>query len=31
VPTPVDNRELRQQVLEAVAEVHARWPTELPL
>lgn len=28
VPTPVDNRELRQQVLEAVAEVHARWPTE---
>jgi uncharacterized protein (TIGR02266 family) len=28
VPTPVDNRELRQQVLEAVAEVHARWPAE---
>jgi uncharacterized protein (TIGR02266 family) len=28
VPTPVDNRELRQQVLEAVAEVHARWPGE---
>lgn len=26
VPTPVDNGELRQQVLEAVAEVHARWP-----
>ncbi len=26
VPTPVDNRELRQQVLEAVSEVHARWP-----
>lgn len=31
VPTPVDNRELRQQVLEAVAEVHARWPSELPI
>lgn len=30
VPTPVDNRELRQQVLEAVAEVHARWPGEPP-
>ncbi len=26
VPTPVDNRDLRQQVLDAVAEVHARWP-----
>lgn len=26
VPTPVDNRELRQQVLEAVSEVHASWP-----
>lgn len=26
VPTPVDNGELRQQVLDAVAEVHARWP-----
>lgn len=26
VPTPVDNGELRQQVLEAVSEVHARWP-----
>lgn len=30
VPTPVDNRELRQHVLEAVAEVHARWPDEPP-
>lgn len=30
VPTPVDNRELRQQVLEAVAEVHARWPGQAP-
>ncbi len=28
VPTPVDNRELRQQVLEAVSEVHARWPEQ---
>ncbi|MEM7158272.1 MAG: TIGR02266 family protein [Myxococcota bacterium] len=26
VPTPADNGELRQQVLEAVSEVHARWP-----
>ncbi len=30
VPTPVDNRELRQQVLEAVSAVHARWPGETP-
>lgn len=28
VKTPVDNRELRLQVLEAVSEVHARWPDE---
>lgn len=26
VPTPVDNRDLRQQVMEAVGEVYARWP-----
>ncbi|MCA9653726.1 MAG: TIGR02266 family protein [Myxococcales bacterium] len=28
VPTPIDNGELRHQVLEAVSEVHARWPEE---
>lgn len=28
VPTPVDNGELRRQVLEAVSEVHARWPED---
>lgn len=26
VTTPVDSNELRRQVLEAVSEVHARWP-----
>lgn len=28
VPTPIDNGELRHQVLEAVSEVHARWPDD---
>lgn len=30
VLTPVDNVELRHQVLEAVSEVHARWPVAGP-